>query len=294
MAGVVAEITPAIASAFVPEVWSKMVEAPRRKAQVLAGTVDSRYESEMKSGDILHIRQFPNSASKTKSDNTLVVPDANQTDQQDVTVSSYKYAALNIQSLTQVQSDIEYMKTFAGTIAYALNGSIETDLAALPDDLATNIVGTLGVELTMDDWESIWQKLQLAFAPLDNRFAWLSSAAISAIRKLETPISADFTRSNIAALDNATIGRFMGFNIVESQYLEAPAAGQHDCAAFHRTQFGLIRQKSVTMEHTRSVENLADLTVGWEVYTTFEKEQVAEAAGAVSVDDGFGVYVKTV
>jgi len=294
MAGVVGEITPAKASAFVPEVWSKFVEAPRRKAQVLAATVDSRYESEMTSGDILHIRQYPNSAAKAKADNTIVVPDANQTDQQDVTVATYEYVALNIQSLTTVQSDIDYMRTFSETIAYGLNASVETALAALPDDLAANTVGTFGVELTMDDWESIWQKLQVALAPADNRFAWLSSAAISAIRKLETPISTDFTKSNVAALDNATIGKFMGFNIVESQYLEAPAAGQHDCFAGHRDQFGLIRQKRVTVEHTRSVENLADLVVGWHVYTTFEKEIVAEAAGAVAVDDGFGVWVKTV
>lgn len=146
----------------------------------------------------------------------------------------------------------------------------------------------------MDDWELIWQKMQVGLAPKANRFAWLSSAAISAIRKLGTPISSDFTRSNVAALDDATLGMFLGFKVVESQYLESPATGQHDNGVHHRDQYILIRQQTPKIERERVIGDLSTLIVGWELFVTAEREIIAEAAGAESLTDQWGVWVKSV
>src|SRR3990167_9523374 len=182
----------------------------------------------------------------------------------------------------------------AGQLGYALQGQIETTLAGLPDGLTTNVVGTFGQELTIDDWESIWQKMQVGLARKEDRFAWLSSAAISALRKLGTPISGDFTRTNLGALDMATIGMFLGFKIIESQYLEAPAAGQHDCCVFQREQFILITQKQPTVERERIIGDLSTLIVAWNLFITAEREIVDEATGSESLTDAHGVWIKTV
>ena len=225
MAGLIgSEITPAIAAVFIPEHWMKEAQLAGRHNQVLAGTMDTQYEGEMQSGRVAHIAHVLNLTTTAKADNTIVVPDANTPSNQDITVSNYYYTAFNVQSVTEVQNEYDLIQLYGGQIGYALQGAVETTNAALPDDLSA-YVGTLGVELTMDDWEAAWQALQIAGAPPEDRFAWLSSGAVSAIRKLGTPISADYTRSNLAALDNATIGKFMGFTIVESQYLQAPATG---------------------------------------------------------------------
>jgi hypothetical protein len=295
MAAVIgSETTPTIGAAFISEHWAKEAQLATRKAQVLAGTMDTRYESEMSSGRILHIAHVLNQAATSKSDNTLVVPDANTPSNQDITVSRYFYSATNWQFQTQVQADIVDIEKQAGSIGYALQGQVETDAAGLPDGLSTNVVGTFGQELTMDDWESVWQKMQVGLAPNEDRFAWLSSAAISALRKLGTPISSDYTKSNMNALDNATIGKFLGFQIVESQYLESPAAGQHDCGVHHRSQYILIRQQQPKMERDRVIGDLSTLIVGWELFVTAEREIIAEAAGAESLTDQFGVWIKTV
>lgn len=295
MAAIVgSETTPTIGAVFISEHWAKEAQLASRKAQVLAGTMDHDYDQEMKSGRILHIAHVLNQAATAKSDNTLVVPDANTPTNQDITVSRYFYSATNWQFQTQVQADVVDIEKQAGSIGYALQGQVETDAAGLPDGLSTNTVGTFGQELTMDDWESIWQKLQTNLAPKEDRFAWLSSAACSAIRKLGTPISSDYTKSNIAALDNATLGMFLGFKIIESQYLESPATGQHDCSAHHRSQYILVRQKEPTMERDRIIGDLSTLIVGWELFVTAEREIIAEAAGAESLNDGYGVWVKTV
>ena len=301
MAAVIgSETTPAIGAVFISEHWSTRAQLATRKSQVLAGSVDTRYESEMKSGRILHVAHVLNQAVTAKSDNTLVVPDAQTPTNQDITVSRYFYTATNWQFQTQVQANIVSVEDIADQMGYALQGQVETDLAGLPDGLATNVVGTFGQELTMDDWELIWQKMQTGLAPKDNRYAWLSSAACSAIRKLGTPISADFTRSNLAAMDEATIGMFLGFKILESQYLEAPATGQHDCSvhfkgnAQHGGQYILIRQQMPTIERDRIIGDLSTLVVAWELFVTAEREIIAEASGAESLTDQYAVWVKTV
>lgn len=295
MAAIVgSETTPTIAAVFIPEHWAKEVQLASRKEQVLAGTMDTRYESEMRSGRTLHIAHAVNTAATAKSDNTLVVPDANTPTNQDISVSRYFYSAVNVQFQTDVQDERGYTEVMSGGLGYALQGQIETDAAGLPDGLSTNVVGTFGQELTMDDWESVWQKMQVGLAPKEDRFAWLSSAAISALRKLGTPISGDFTKTNIGALDMATIGMFLGFKIIESQYLEAPAAGQHDCGVHQRGQYILIRQKAPTIERERVIGDLSTLIVAWELFITAEREIIAEAAGAESLTDAHGVWIKTV
>jgi hypothetical protein len=265
-----------------------------RKEQVLAGTVDTQYDGEMRSGRTAHIAHALNTAATAKSDNTLVVPDANTPTNQEVTVDQYYYSAVNVQFQTDVQDELGYSEVMAGQLGYALQGQVETTLAGLPDGLSTNIVGTFGQELTMDDWESVWQKMQVGLARKEDRFAWLSSAAISALRKLGTPISGDFTKTNLGALDMATIGMFLGFKIIESQYLEAPAAGQHDCGVHQREQYILVRQKQPTVERDRVLGDLSTLIVAWELFGTAERQIIAEAAGAETLTDAHGVWIKTV
>jgi len=294
MAGIIgSEVTPTIAAVFIPDHYAKEAQLATRKGQVLAGTVDTQYESEMKSGRILHIAHVLNMAVTAKSDNTVVVPDANTPTNQDITVSRYVYSAHNQQSITDVQEEYGLASLMGGQIGYALLGDVESQLAGLPDGLSDS-TGTFGVELTMDDWETAWQKLQVGLAPGNDRTAWLSSAAISAWRKLGVTISSDFTSANANALDDATIGKFLGFDMVESQYLEAPATGQHDCVVFQKEQFILIRQKTPTIEKERIVGDLSTLIVGWEIFVTAERQIVAETAGAESLDDTWGVWLKTV
>lgn len=288
------ETTPTIGAVFISEHFSKEAQLATRKEQVLAGTMDTRYEAEMSSGRVLHIAHVLNQSVTTKSANVVVVPDANTPTNQDITVSGYVYSATHWESIVQVQADIVNVEDIAGQMGYALQGQIETDAAGLPDGLGTNTVGTFGQELTMDDWESVWQKMQTGLAPKNDRFLWLSSACVSSIRKLQLPISADFTKSNIAALDNATLGMFLGFKVVESQYLESPATGQHDNGAHHRSQYILIQQTSPRIERERVLGDISTLVVGWMVYITAEREIIAEAAGAESLTDQYGVWIKSV
>lgn len=286
------ETTPTIGAVFIAEHWVQQAQLADRKNQVLAATVDTQYEAEMQSGRVMHIAHVLNQAVTAKSDNTIVVPDAQTPTNQDITVSRYFYTATNWQSMTEVQANIVNINTIAGQMGYALLGQIETDLAALSVGLSRSR-GTYGQELTMDDWENIWGDLQIGLAN-GQRFAWLSSAMISAWRKLGITIDADFSPSNFGALDSATQGSFLGMQMVESQYLQAPATGQHAGSAQSRDQFILVRQKEPTIERDRILGDISTLVVGWELFITAEREIIAEAAGAESLTDKHGVWIKSV
>lgn len=298
MAAVIgSETTPTIGAVFISEHWMKEAQLATRKGQVLAGTVDTRYEAEMKTGRILHIAHVLNQAATAKSDNTLVVPDAQTPTNQDITVSRYYYTATNWQSQTQVQADIVNIDDIAGQMGYALQGQVETDLAALPDDATATggTIGTFGQEFTMDDWETVWQFSRTALWPMEEEhYIWASSAMISAIRKLGTPINKDYTSANANALDNATMGKFLGFTVVESQYLESPASGQHDNGAHTKSGLILVRQQQPKVERQRILGDISDLVVAWELFITAEREWIAEAAGAESLSDAGHMWLKSV
>ena len=131
----------------------------------------------------------------------------------------------------------------------------------------------------MDDYETAWKNLEVGLAPSEDRFWWLSSAAVSAWRKLGVTINNLYTSSNQNALDNASVSEFLGGRMVASQYLTSSGGG-HQCAFFQRTQLGLVRQQQPKIERDHIVGDLSDLIVGWELYVTYETQIVAEAAGA--------------
>ena len=47
------ETTPTIAAVFIPEHWMSEVQLASRKEQVLAATMDSRYDAEMREAALL-------------------------------------------------------------------------------------------------------------------------------------------------------------------------------------------------------------------------------------------------
>ena len=53
-----------------------------------------------------------------------------------------------------------------------------------------------------------------------------------------------------------------------------------------------MRQQQPKIERDHIVGDLSDLIVGWELYVTYETQSVAEAAGAESLSDTWGVYFK--
>lgn len=288
-----AEVTTTTAAAFLKEVWTKETIDAIQHAQVLRPTVRPWPEADLRSSRTIHIPHTSNLSASTKTEGTDVTFEAITQTNQDITVSTWRYAAFEVNSLVQTQSQYDLIQKYSQKVGYALARGIETDLSALPDNLSTS-VGTFGVELTEDDWNTIVTNLDNNSAP-DERFAWLSPAAVAAVRKIDKFVSSDFVGGpNATASQTANVGGILGLQLVKSNLLESPSAGQHDCCAFARPQFILAMQKEPALETDRIIESLTDAVVGHGIHAVAEAEIPAEAAGSESLDDEWGNWLKTV
>ena len=127
------EITSTSHAAFLPEVWADDTQDAVEFKEVLTMLVNSSHEAEMAMGRILHIPHRSNMATQTKTEgiqNTIVYNTITQTNQ-DITVSTYEYAACLLNAIVQAQSKYNDRKSLADKMGYALVRGMEVSIAAL-------------------------------------------------------------------------------------------------------------------------------------------------------------------
>lgn len=287
------EVTTTTAAAFLPEMWTNFTIDAIQFARVLQETVRRLGPQEVSNTRTLHVPHVSNLTATTKTEGTDVNFETITQTNQDITINTWRYVAFEVNSLVEVQSKYNLVQKYTEKIGYALSRGFETDLAALPDNLSTS-VGTFGIELTEDDFNTAVTNLDNNGAPED-RFWWASPGLVAAIRKIDKFVSKDFvSNENTRAVETAEVGMLLGGRVIKSALLESPAAGQHDCAFFARPQFILIEQMPAKVETDRIIESLTDAVVGHAIHTVAEAEIPAEAAGSESLDDEWGNWLKTV
>ena len=283
-----AEMTSTTEVAFLPEIWSrKTADAAQFKA-VVTDTVDKSLEDEVSMGRIVHRPHRSNLTTQAKTEgvsNTVLFEAITQTNQ-DFTISTQEYAAWLENEVVKAQEDPAYLGGVTQRAGYALERGVEVTLTGRYDGLSQTI-GVDNVEWTLDNLLRGWQYLEDAGAPEDDRFFVVSPGAAAGMKKLPELTSSDFAFQE--GLKRATIGEFMGIPVVRSQLLESGTAGK-ESAMYHRSAFVLIRQVMPTTKRQYLIRNLAEGMVIFDLYTTAENEQPAEAPGSESLSDTFGVH----
>jgi hypothetical protein len=216
-----------------------------------------------------------------------------------MTVSTQEYAAFLLEQVVEVQANQDLRNRYTRKIGYALARGRDVALAAQFGNLTTNVVGTLGVELTPDDYLSAYQDLATAGLleespdPGEDFSIFLSPQAYVGLLKVDQFINSDYN-ANANAIQRAMIGKLYGLNVYMSNLLNAPAGGQHNCALFHRMCFGMVVQKEVPVASQYLIRNLADGVVGWNLYGTARVQFPPETPGGGSAVDNRGVLLRTV
>jgi hypothetical protein len=276
------------------EEWTRFTIDAAEFEMVLQDTVRQIGPQETRGNRILHIPHVSNLTANTKTQGTDVTYEAITQTNQDITINTWRYVAMEVNSLVEVQSRYDLIEEYSGKMGYALARGFETDLAGLPDNLSVSH-GTFGVEFTEDDFNTVVTLLDNAGAPTSNRVWWASPAFVANMRKIDKFTSSDFNSGvNRRAVETATMGQLLGGRVVQSALLEAPAAGQHDNAYFHRDQFIMVKQMAPKVEKDRIIDSLTDAVVAHAIHTVAEAEIPAEAAGSESLGDSFGVWIKSV
>lgn len=291
------EITSITHAAFLPEIWSDDTQDALEFKTVIAELVTTKFEADMSVGRILHIPHRSNMATQVKTEgitNTVTFQAITQTNQ-DITVSTYEYAACLLNKVVQAQSKYADRQALSKKMGYALARGMEVTLAALAQNFSQT-VGSYGTDTDDSQLRRSWQYLaDGGFVDEDNDCAWVfSPGAKQSLFGQDRFVSVDFQTKR--AIESAQLPNLYGFPAYHSNLLRSPAAGQHDNFVQHRSATILIRQVKPTVEAQYRIDYNADAMLIWDLYTAVEAEQPAETPSADGTESTLGdsgaVFIK--
>src|SRR3990167_248967 len=260
------------ADVFIPELWSRGAIVARENKLVFARLVDRKYEDDLAYGDTVHVGSVGNLAArtKTKASNAAITYETVTETNTDITVATWEYAAIAVESIVKVQGNRDMLKLYAGKMGYALALAVDDVLAGLVDDF-TNTQGTLAVETTDAQYIRARQYLNDADAPQDGRYLVISPAAETGLLKLDRYVHNDYSaihgdgpRSD--ALEMAYITSFYRMPVYMSVNVEGTNAAGHDNAMFQKKALALVMQMSPTAHSQYDIDYLVDKVVIEQLY----------------------------
>lgn len=260
------------ADVFIPEIWSQGAIVTREQRLVFAKLVDRRYEKDLKYGDIINVPTIDNLAarSKAKATNAAITYEALTETNTQITVATWEYSAMAVESIVEVQANRDLFKAYAGKMGYALDLAVDDVLAGLPDD-ATNAVGALAVGLTYDDLLRARQYLDDANAPVDDRYIVVAPAEEANLMKLDHFINRDYSAlvgGSTRDPDRGWFGTWLGMPVYKSTNVEGSNAAGHDNAMFHREAYALVIQMKPKAHHMYDIDYFVDKVAIEQLYGT--------------------------
>ncbi len=234
-----ANVTPTVASAFIPEIWANRALEVMRERIVLARLVTKDTDvAAFQKGDVLHI---PYPGTFTANDKT---PDADVTIQTpaggaDITVqlNKHKEVSFLVEDVTRAQANQELLDRYVSSAASALAKAVEQDLWALYASLGTQI-GTAGTDISAATIRQARKALNDNLAPETGRAMVVSTK--DEIALLADPdLKEYFAFARSQAVSEANLGRVYGFDVWVSQ-LAPVVTGTPNTTynlAFHKEAF---------------------------------------------------------
>ncbi len=278
------EITSTTHAAFLPEVWADDTQDAIEFKEVLSALVNTSYENEMSMGRILHIPHRSNMATQTKTEgiaNTIVFNVITQTNQ-DITVSTYEYAACLLNAVVQAQSKYNDRAALSGKMGYALMRGMEVTIAALFQN-HSQVTGAYGNDIDDSTVRRSWQ--YLADAGFYEDASWVfSPGAAQGLFGQDRFSNRDYQGGAGAspAIERAKLPQLYNHPAFVSNLLRSPASGQHDNALIHKSANILIRQVKPTPKTQYRIEYNADAMLMFDLYAAAEAEQPSETPTTAS------------
>ena len=271
---------------FAPTIWADDTNDALEYEMVLPTLVNTSYESQMTLGRILRIPIRGNLDTQTKTEGvsnliTFQAPVGTSTEygvgtspatHQDVTVSTYEYAAQLLNSVLAVQSNYDERTRTAHALGYALARGVEVTIAALFGSFS-QIVGTLGADPDDAILRRAWQYLA-DVGVQDNATFVLNPSAIAALFGSDKFTSGDFVGKKV--IESATLPMIYGYGVVRSNLLATSCTGVN-CALLHKNSIILIRQIQPTVREQFLIRNIADGIVAYNLYAAEAAAWSAEA-----------------
>lgn len=260
---------------FIKTVWSRRAQVAREKNLVFAKLVNRVYEQDAKMGGAVNVPNISDLTAQTNKEpgtgGTAVLFETITESSTQITIATWVYNGIAIGSAAETQVDRDMLEAYAPKQGYALALNVDDTLAALPDDLTTNIVGVLGTEIDYDTALEARQKLLDNDIPLEDVVAVISPAQETGFMKLNQFVNSDFnklqgSRTDRAMVDRAFIGEWLQIPVYRSTNVEGSNAAGHDNVMFHKEAFALVMQMRPRTHTFFDINYLAQKVVVEQLY----------------------------
>lgn len=256
------------AANFIPEIFSKKLQAKFYASSVLPQISNTDYEGEISGqGNKVNIRTVPN---VTVGDYTGSVSYADVTTQVvELMIDKAKSYAFKVDDILKVQSDIAFQNEAAKDAAEQMRIAVETDVMANIPTAATTVLDKASVSETnlLNHILEAARKLDELNIPDSDRFLVLSPLYIEMLKKSELR-QAYLTGDSASPLRNGKVGMVDRFTVYQSNLLAAGAgadAGKTFCLAGH-PKATCFASQFVKTETVRLTDTFGDGVRGLKVY----------------------------
>ena len=265
---------------FSPDVWSKQVLAATESNLVFARVVNRQFEDDASVGRTVKIASIGNLAARAKGENNAITYETIAETATTLTLNIWDYAAVGIEDIVNVQSNISLRQQYEKKIGYALSKDIDTKLSSGIAGFSQS-VGTLGTPFTDDNVRRANRLLDDGDVPEDDRVLIMSPAEKEDKLGLDRWTNSLYRGNPGQQLNRGQIGsEIYGLTPYVTTNLTKPSAGQADNVVMHRDAYALVVQRQPKMHLFYDIDYFT-----WKIAA----EQIM---GHGELRDSFGVYVK--
>lgn len=256
---------------FIPQVFSKLLQAKFYSQSVLPAISNTDYEGEISGqGDKVVIRTTPAVSISDYNESTGLTYQELTTAKVELNIDKAKSYSFKVSDVLAAQSDISMLEAASKDAAEAMRIAVETDVMAGVVADAT----TVGAQTTITSTNILEQILLQAKSldelnvPEEGRFIVLSPEFISLLKQSELR-QAYLTGDGVSPLRNGKVGMIDRFEVYQSNMLHVPASGADTgythCLAGHPKAIAFASQFTNT-ETVRLESVFGDGVRGLKVY----------------------------
>lgn len=266
---------------FSPDKWAKEVLRATEANLVFAKNVNRAFEDAAEVGKTVKVASIGNLAARSKSENTAITYETIAETATTITLNVWDYAAVGIEDIVKVQSQVDTQSEYQHKIGYALAKDIDTNLAALVAGFSQT-QGTLGTLFTDDHVRRGVQYLDDADAPESGRVLIMAPAEKNDKLALDRWSNALYRGGTAGQqVSRGQIGsEIYGLTPFVTTNTKAQAGGQSDNTVMHKEAVALVVQREPKMHIFYDIDFFT-----WKIASEV-------IFGSAEMRDAFGVWVK--
>ena len=286
-------VTSTTADKFINDVWSPELNRAVEFDTIISALFDdkSKVAKQRGGGQVFHLPARHNLTANTKAATTDATPESITETEQTFTPSTHQIVAQEIENFAEVMSMYDIRSEYTMAASYALARAQDVACAALFDDNTTQTVGTIGSELSDDDFLSAWVYLRNSSAKAPYKVV-LSPAGAAGLLKIDKYIRQEYNGdSGGKAVHDAQVGKIYQASIHISQLTvgTAPNSDGHMWSADH---FFKIIKKAPKQDAWFSPLAKSWVVATDQIYGVFERQEADEAAAATTTARLWGVRLR--